>query len=70
MLKDSINGESNGNKLDMGFFSLGRRIIFLSLRDILGNLSKESHQTCSGVQEVKLRKGLHRRGVIAHYLIL
>lgn len=70
MLKDSINGESNGNKLAMGFFSLGRRIIFLSLRDILGNLSKESYQTCSSVQEVKLRKGLHRRGVITLYLIL
>lgn len=64
MLKDSTHGGSNGNKLDMGIFGLGRRVILLRLRDILGSLSKERHQNCFSVQQVKVRKALHRRGAI------
>lgn len=44
----------------MDIFSLGRRIVFLTLWDFLGNLSKERHQASFNVQEVKLKKGLHR----------
>lgn len=64
MLKDSTHGGSNGNKLDMGIFGLGKRVILLRLRDILGSLSKERHQNCFSVQQVKVRKALHRRGAI------
>lgn len=60
LLKGRTSGESSGNKLDMDIFSLRRRIVFLSLWDFLGNLSKERHQASFNVQDVKLRKELHR----------
>lgn len=60
MLKDNTNGGSNGNKLDVDIFGLGRRIMFLSCRDILGNLSKEGYQTSFSVQQTEERTAQER----------